>query len=57
MELCDSLIDANTHFQQNDEAKDFATHIDEILSLCNVDFLGPEDEAKQLVSAVARGKE
>ena len=57
MELCDSLIDANTHFQQNDEAKDFATHIDEILSLCDVDFLGPEDEAKQLVSAVARGKE
>lgn len=45
-------IDANTHLQQNDEAKEFATHIDEILRLCDVDLLGPEHDAKQLVGAV-----
>ena len=49
-------IDSNTHLQQNDEAKEFATHIDRILRLCDVDLLGPEDDAKHLVGAVTRGQ-
>jgi len=48
-------IDANAHLQQSEEAAELAGHINVILRKCDVDLLGPEEHAKQLVLEVAGG--
>ena len=48
-------IDANAHLQHSEEATELAGHINVILRKCDVDLLGPEEHAKQLVIEVAGG--
>jgi len=48
-------IDASAHLQQSEEAAELAGHINVILRRCDVDILGPEEFAKQLVLEVAGG--
>ena len=48
-------IDANSQSQQYTEAVELGEHIDAILRSCDVDLLGPEAHAKQVVIEVAGG--
>ena len=42
-------IDANAHLQQYEEASELSIHINSILRQCDVDIIGSEEAAKQLV--------
>ena len=45
-------IDANAHLQQYEEASELSIHINSMLRQCDVDIIGSEEAAKQLVRDV-----